>query len=209
MKSRRPARRGRRARLWGRIAGYGCTLLLVAAAVVVLIVPLMDDGKKGAAGAEGRPSPAASAPGRAGVPGGPGLPATPTNPVPQQNGGGSPYPGGQNGGSGGQNGGQGGGPRIPEQNSGGGSVAQCPDGTAFYRATATGVDVLVTVSASGLIRAELVLQGASPESQQASTNAGRPHTFHFTGVAPRQVERVKVTTVSVGGGMQTCYARTV
>lgn len=204
MKSRRPARRGRRARLWGRIAGYGCTLLLVAAAVIVLLMPLMDDGKKGTAGAQGQASPSATPlPGRPGAPGG--SPPTPTNPVPQQNGGGSPYPGGQNGGSGGQNGG----PQIPEQNSGGGSVSQCPNGTALYRATATGVDVLVTVSASGLIRAELVLQGASPKSQQASASAGRPHTFHFTGVSPRTVERVKVTTVSVGGGMQSCYARAV
>ncbi|MER7546085.1 hypothetical protein [Actinomadura sp.] len=202
MKTRRPARRGRRARLWGRIAGYGGTLLLVAAAVIVLLMPLMDDGKKGTAGAQGPAGPAASAP--PGAPGGAVLPATPTNPVPQQNGGGSPYPGGATGGSGGQ----GGGPQIP-QPGGGGSLDWCPNGTAFYRATATGVDVLVTVSASGLIRAELVLQGASPKSQQASAKGGRPHTFHFTGVPPRQVERVKVTTVSVGGGMQSCYARAV
>ncbi|MFB4312229.1 hypothetical protein [Actinomadura sp. GTD37] len=205
MKSRRPARRGRRARLWGRIAGYGCTLLLVTAAVIVLLMPLMDDGDKGTTGARGQANPSASGPGQPGVPG-PGLPATPTNPLPQQNGGGRPYPGGQDGGG---SGGQGGGPEIPEQNGGGGSVAKCPDGTAFYRGTATGVDVLVTVSASGLIRAELVLQGRSPTSQQASASAGRPHTFHFTGVSPPLVERVKVTTVSVGGGMQSCYARGV
>ncbi len=124
--------------------------------------------------------------------------------MPQQNGGGSPYPGGQDGGSGGQ----GGGPQIP-QPTGGGSLDRCPNGTAFYRATATGVDVLVTVSASGLIRAELVLRQGSPKSQQASAQGGRPHTFHFTGVAPSAVERVKVTTVSVGGGMQSCYARGV
>lgn len=201
MKTRRPARRGRRARLWGRIAGYGGTLLLVAAAVIVLLMPLMDDGKKGTAGAQGPAGPAASAP--PGAPGGAVLPATPTNPVPQQNGGGSGLVG-VTGGSGGQ----GGGPQIP-QPGGGGSLDWCPNGTAFYRATATGVDVLVTVSASGLIRAELVLQGASPKSQQASAKGGRPHTFHFTGVPPRQVERVKVTTVSVGGGMQSCYARAV
>ncbi|MFA1544096.1 hypothetical protein [Actinomadura monticuli] len=208
MKSRRPVRRGgrgRRARLWGRIAGYGCTLLLVAAAVIVLLMPVMDDGRKGATGAQGQAGPAASLPGQPGVPGS-GLPATPTNPAPQQNDGGRPYPGGQNGGT---SGGQGGGPGIPPQNSGGGAVGQCPDGTALYRATVTGVDVLVTVSATGLIRAELVLRGRSPQSQQASAGAGRPHTFHFTGVAPSLVERVKVTTVSVGGGMQSCYARAV
>ncbi|NEA22479.1 hypothetical protein [Actinomadura bangladeshensis] len=203
MKSRRPARRGRRARLWGRIAGYTGTLLLVAAAVIVLLVPLMDDGKKGAAGAQGSAGPSASAlPGQPGAPGASGLPVTPTNPVPQQNGGGQPYPSAGTGG-------QGGGPQIPQPGGGGASLDQCPDGTAFYRATATGVDVLVTVSASGLIRAELIPRSGSPKSQQASANAGRPHTFHFTGVAPGQVGRVKITTVSVGGGMQSCYARAV
>ncbi|MFA1550509.1 hypothetical protein [Actinomadura chokoriensis] len=207
MKSRRPARRGRRARLWGRIAGYGGTLLLVAAAVIVLLVPLLDGGKKGATGAEGTADPSASSPpGQGGVPGVPGGYATPTNPVPQQNDSGRPYPGGQNGGG---SGGQGGGPQIPTQNGGGSAGGQCPDGTAFYRATAKGVDVLVTVSASGLIRVELLLPGGSPKSQQASASAGRPQTFHFTGVSPRLVERVKVTTVSVGGGMQSCYARAV
>ncbi|NKZ04169.1 hypothetical protein [Actinomadura latina] len=199
MKTRRPARRGRRARLWGRIAGYGGTLLLVAAAVIVLLMPLADDGKKGTAGAQGQASPSAS--GLPGPPGGGALPATPTNPVPQQNGGGQPYPSGGSGG-------QGGGPQIP-QPTGGGSTDWCPNGTAFYRATVTGVDVLVTVSASGLIRTELVLQGQGPKSQQASVKGGRPHTFHFTGVSPRLVERVRVTTVSVGGGMQSCYARGV
>ncbi|GAA1824133.1 hypothetical protein [Actinomadura chokoriensis] len=202
MKSRRPARRGRRARLWGRIAGYTGTLLLVAAAVIVLLMPLMDDGKKGTAGAQGPAGPSASAPpGQPGAPGASGLPVTPTNPVPQQNGGGRPYPTAGTGG-------QGGGPQIP-QPGGGDPLDQCPDGTAFYRATATGVDVLVTVSASGLIRAELIMRNGPPKSQQASANAGRPHTFHFTGVEPVQVGRVKITTVSVGGGMQSCYARTV
>lgn len=208
MKSRRPARRGRRARPWGRIAGYGGTVLLVAAAVVVLLMPLMDDGRKGAAGARGPAGPSASAaPGRPGVPGASGLPVTPTNPVPQQNGG-RPYPSIGTAGAGGQVGGQGGGPQIP-QRGGGASLDRCPNGTAFYRATATGVDVLVTVSASGLIRAELIVRDGSPESQQASANAGRPHTFHFAGVAPGRVDHVKITTVSVGGGMQSCYARAV
>lgn len=201
MKSRRPARRARRAGLRGRIAGYGGTLLLVTAAVIVLLVPLMDGGKDGAAGAVGSADPSAPPPGRDGA----GLPATPTSPVPRRNESGRPYPGGQNGGG---SGGRDGGPGIPQQN-GGGSLRRCPDGSALYRATATGVDVLVTVSGSGLIRAELVLRGRAPRSQQASAKAGRPHTFHFTGIAPNLVERVKVTTVSVGGGMQSCYARAV
>ncbi|MGW5418196.1 hypothetical protein [Actinomadura geliboluensis] len=202
MKSRRPARRGRPPRLWGRIAGYGGTLALVAAAVAVLLQPLMDGGKKSAAGAQGPVSPSASAvPGQAGVPGAPGASATPTNPVPQQNGGGRPYPTAGTGG-------QGGGPTIPEQNTGD-TLDWCPDGTGLYRVTSAGVNVLVTVSASGLIRAELVLRGRAPKSQQATASAGRPHTFYFAGVSGGLVERVKVTTVSVGGGMQSCYARGV
>jgi hypothetical protein len=206
MKSRRPARRSLRARLWGRIAGYGGTLALVVAAVLVLLQPLMDDGDKGAAGARGAVSPSGPAvPGQAGAPGVPGVPgasATPTNPVPQQNGGGSPYPSAGSGG-------QGGGPTIPEQNSGGSAADWCPDGTGLYRVTSAGVNVLVTVSASGLIRAEVMLKGRAPKSQQATAQAGRPHSFYFAGVSANLIERVKVTTVSVGGGMQSCYARGV
>ncbi|WP_433478960.1 hypothetical protein ACQPZP_19110 [Spirillospora sp. CA-142024] len=197
MKSRRPARRARS--LWARIAGYTGTLLLVAAAVIVLLIPLMDDGKKGAAGTV---SPSASAGGGTGGPGGSGLPVTPTGPGPQQGGSGRPYPGGQNDGSGGQ----GGGPQIPAQN-GSAGIGQCPKGTAYYKATATGVDVVIAVSASGAIRAELSLRGQAPKSQQTTVRSGGPHTFHFTGVPPQLVERVKVTTVSVGVAMQTCYAR--
>ncbi|NDU72682.1 hypothetical protein GWI34_08580 [Actinomadura sp. DSM 109109] len=199
MKSRRPGRRGRS--LWLRIAGYTGTLALVAAAVVVLLVPLMDDGPKGAAGAEGTAGPAAPD-GSTGLPGGAGVPVTPTNPAPQQNGSGQPYPGGGGGGAGAP----GGGPQIPAQN-GSGGVGACPKGTAYYRATPTGVDVVIAVSASGAIRAELSLRGQEPKAQQTTVRRGGPQTFHFTGVATQLVERVKVTTISVGGGMQNCYAR--
>lgn len=203
MKTRRPARRKRS--VWPRVAGYGGAALLVAAAVAVLLVPLLDDGKggAGAAGAERPAAPSAAPPG--GAPGGPGLPATPTNPVPRQNGG-QPSTGAPSGGpGGGQQGG--GGPRIPEQNGGGGGLTWCPRGTAYYRAARTGVDVVITVASSGAVRAELALRGGTPQSQQTTVRGGRPHTFRFTGVAPQLVERVKVTTVSVGVAMQTCYAR--
>lgn len=200
MKSRRPGRRKRS--LWLRVAGYTGTLGLVAAAVIVLLMPLMDDGTKGAAGAGGTASPSAPD-GRTDLPGGGGLPATPTNPTPQQNGSGQPYPGG---GGGDGSGGQGGGPQIPPQN-GSSGVGACPKGTAYYRATPTGVDVVIAVSASGAIRAELSLRGREPIAQQRTVRSGGPQTFHFTGVAPQLVERVKVTTISVGGGMQNCYAR--
>ncbi|WP_141576391.1 hypothetical protein [Actinomadura sp. WMMA1423] len=201
MKSRRPARRGRS--LWLRIAGYTGTLALVAAAVVVLLIPLTGDRGKGAAGAGGTAGPSAPG-GWTGAPGDGGVPATPTNPVPQQNGSGQPYP---SGGSGGQGGGQGGGPQIPPQNGSGGGVGNCPKGTAYYRATPTGVDVVIAVSSGGAIRAEVSLRGQEPKTQQTTTRGGGSQTFHFKGVAPQLVERVKMTTISVGGGMQTCYAR--
>ncbi|MCQ0012316.1 hypothetical protein [Actinomadura madurae] len=197
MKSRRPARTARS--LWARIAGYTGTLALVAAAVIVLLMPLTDDGGKGAAGAQGTAGPSAPA---GGAPNGSGLPATPTNPVPQQDGSGPAVSAGQDGGG---SGGQGGGPVIPTQGSGG--IGWCPKGTAFYKATATGVDVVVTVASSGAIRAELSLRGREPQSQQTTVRSGGPHAFHFKGVAPQLVERVKVNTVSVGVAMQTCYAR--
>ena len=204
MRTRRPARRPRST--LARIAGYTGTTLLVAAALVVLLMPLLDDGKGGTAGAEGSAGPAhAPSGGPAGAPGDPVLPGTPTGPAPQQ-GGGGPDPGGQSGGQGGDAGGQGGGPQLPTQ-SGTGGLTWCPDGTAHYRATATGVDVVITVASSGAIRAELSLRDRAPESQQTTVTGGRPHTFRFRGVAPQLVERVKVTTVSVGVSMQTCYAR--
>ncbi|MEV3926355.1 hypothetical protein [Actinomadura coerulea] len=198
MKGRRPGRRGRS--LWLRIAGYTGTLALVAAAVIVLLMPLMDEGTKGAAGSGGTAAPSAPG-GGTGLPGGEGLPVTPTDPAAQQNRSGQPYPGG------GGSGGQGGGPQIPPQNGSSGGVGACPKGTASYRATSTGVDVVIAVSASGAIRAELSLRGREPTAQQRTVRSGGPQTFHFTGVAPQLVERVKVTTISVGGGMENCYAR--
>ncbi|MEU9019619.1 hypothetical protein [Actinomadura sp. NPDC048394] len=201
MKSTRPRRRGpRRARsVWGRVAGYGGAALLVAAAIVVLLVPLLDKHKDGA-GAAGTTSPGASpTAGQGVVPGGSGQPVTPTNPVPQ-NSGGSPYTGG------GQGGGQGGGMQIPDQN-GAAGTDWCPQGTAFYRAAGGNIDVTITVSSSGAIRAELSIKGHAPQAQQTTVSGGKPHTFRFKNVPAQLVRRVKVTTVSVGVAMQNCYAR--
>lgn len=193
MKTRSPARPARP--IWGRALGYAGTTLLVAAAVVVLLMPLMDDGKGGGtAGAEGSAAPAATG-ARTGAPGG-GLPATSSAPTPQRTGSGRPD----------QGGGQGGGPPMPGQN-GSGTLTWCPEGTAYYRAARKGVDVVITVASSGAIRAEVSLRGRSPKSRQTTVTGGRPHTFHFTDVPARLVQRVKVTTVSVGVSMQTCYAR--
>ncbi|WP_067468760.1 hypothetical protein [Actinomadura macra] len=193
------ARRGRGAPpVLVRVAGYGAALLLVAAAVVVLLLPLIRAGGDGAdatgvQGASG--SGATSATGRAvapGVPSGASDPVAPTTSVPRQSG----APPGTDGG-----------PRLPGQNGSGTGLTWCPQGTAFYREAAGAVDVVITVSASGAVRAELTLRGYAPQSQQAAVRGGAPHTFHFGGVPARLVQRVKVTTVSVGVAMQTCYAR--
>ncbi|MFB4302692.1 hypothetical protein [Actinomadura sp. NTSP31] len=200
MKSTRPRRRGPRpARpIWGRVAGYGGAALLVAAALVVLLVPLLDGhgGGTGAAGATGTAG-AGTSPtvGQGVVPGPSGQPVTPTNPVPQGSGG-SPYTGG----------GQGGGMQIPDQN-GTSGTDWCPQGTAFYRASGGNVDVTITVSASGLVRVEMSVKGHAMQTRQSSVSGGKPHTFRFKNVSAGLVQKVKVTTVSVGVAMQNCYAR--
>ncbi|MFC5746726.1 hypothetical protein [Actinomadura rugatobispora] len=197
MKSTRRAA-GRRAPAWSRFAGYGGALALVAAAVAVLLVPLLGDEPRGAAG-NGRAAsgtgttPAAPQPVQP-LPGGTGA----VDPEPQQSRGSTP----------GQGGGQdqgGGGPAGP--GGGGGTVTWCPAGTAFYRAAAGGLEVTVNVAASGLVRAEVSLRGRAPQSRQGTATGGRPHSFRFAGVTEPMVERVKITTVSVGVAMQTCYAR--
>ncbi|MFC6883120.1 MULTISPECIES: hypothetical protein [Actinomadura] len=202
MKSTRAARRARRS-FWARIAGYGGALLLAAAAVVVLIRPAVNkDAGSESAGAETSTAPSATAgagPGGAGVPGYPGPSAAASNPATQQTRGGSPYPGGQGGG--------GGGPAMPGQNGSGAGISWCPAGTASYRAATGGLEVSISVSGSGAVRAEVTARGRSPEPQQATVRGGKPHKFLFRGVAPQSVERVRVTTVSVGVSMQTCYAR--
>lgn len=172
-------------------------MLLAAAALVVLLLPLMDDGEQGAgaAGAQRSANPSAAPTG--GRPDDPGVPAGTVRPAPREDRGGQPYPGEQGGG----------GPPIPEQN-GSAEPEWCPRGSAYYRAVRDGVDVVIAVSASGAIRAEMSLDGGrAPASQQTTVRGGGAHTFHFKGVAPQLVQRVKVTTVSVGVAMQTCYAR--
>ncbi|MEW2355607.1 hypothetical protein [Spirillospora sp. NPDC029432] len=194
-----PARKGP---AWLRGAGYGGAMLLVAAAVAVLLYPLMGQDRKGgtAAGDQAAAGTATTAPG---VPGGgaTGVPGVPGATEPQTR----PEQGGGTGRD--QGGNQGGGPTLPGQ--GGGTTTWCPAGTAVYRPAATGdaLEVAVRASASGLVRAEVSMTGRSPVSQQDTAKAGRTHTFRFAGVRAETVERVKVTTVSVGVSMQTCYAR--
>ena len=207
VKSSRPARPGRSPRARAprprstrvRIAGYGGAALLVAAAVAVLLMPLLDGRESGAAAGARSPAGPSAPPGSpGGAPGtGSGGPASSSTPgSQQQNGGGQPYPTGQ----------AGGGPQIPQQN-GTGGLSWCPRGSAYYRAARDGVDVAVAVASSGAIRAELALRGGAPRSQQTTVRRGGPHTFHFRGIPPELVQRVTVTTVSVGVAMQTCYAR--
>ncbi|RFS81124.1 hypothetical protein D0T12_33750 [Actinomadura spongiicola] len=180
---------------WFRVAGYGGAALLAVAALVVLLMPLMDDGTSGTT--TGTVRSAGPSGDRAAVPGS-AVPVPPTVPAPRRDRGGEPYPGGR-----------GGGPPIPEQGRSA-ALAPCPRGTAYYRAAPGGVDVVVSVSAGGAIRAELSLRGGgTPESRQATVRGRGPHTFRFRGVAPRLVQRVKVTAISIGVAMQTCYARAV
>lgn len=189
-------RRRRGGSALGRIAGYGGAVLLAVAAVVVLLMPVLGE-EKGPAGASGNGTPTATAPG--GVTPAPGatVPSTvPTNPV-QQNNGSTPYPG-STGGTG---------PLMPGDPGSGTGLGTCPPGTAFYRATGAGLEVVITVATSGAIRAEVELRGRSPQARQATVKGGSPHTFRFAGVGPQLVERVKVTTVSVGAAMQSCYAQ--
>ncbi|MQY09754.1 hypothetical protein [Actinomadura macrotermitis] len=202
MKSTRGARGARP--IWGRVAGYGGAGLLVVIAVAVLLMPLFDKDPVGGGPAAGAGPAQGTGPGT--VPGqGGGVPTTPGNPVPQQNNGGRPYPGGRTP----QQNQQGGNPNIGPQYPapGGTALTWCPEGTAVYRAVQGGVDLLISVTASGLVRAEMTLGGREPEVRQATVKAGRPHTFRFQGISPALVQRVKITTVSIGAAMETCYAR--
>ncbi|WP_345337921.1 hypothetical protein [Actinomadura viridis] len=190
------ARARGRSPVLGRIAGYGGALALVAAAIVVLLMPLLGkDRKAGGEQPAAGSGPAATTPSRP-VPGGA------LAPVPQQSEDGD-RPGQGQGRQPAQ--GQGGGPPMPGQ--GGGTLTWCPPGTAVYAVTGTALKVTVHVSTSGLVRAEASLRGRPAASKQDTARAGRPYTFTFTGVTAAMVERVKVTTVSVGVAMQTCYAR--
>ncbi|GGV33249.1 hypothetical protein GCM10010182_66240 [Actinomadura cremea] len=190
--------------IWGRIAGYGGAVLLVAAAVAVLLVPLLEnDGGADPAGARAPANGVATpsnAPTRHTAP-----PATIRTPGATAPGTGGTQGGGRGGTSGGTTGD--GGPPMPGDLGGGTGTSWCPQGTAFYKATGTGVDVAVAVASSGAVRAELQVQGGAPQSQQTTIRGGSPHTFRFIGVSAQRVERVKITTVSVGVAMQTCYAR--
>ncbi|WP_030173849.1 hypothetical protein [Spirillospora albida] len=191
MRRRRQGRPG-----LGRIAGYGGAVLLAVAAVVVLLMPVLGE-EKGRTGASGTGTPAVTDPaGPTPGPGGTAPSAVPTNPV-QRSGGNSPAPG-STGGTG---------PLMPGDPGAGAGLGTCPPGTAFHRATAAGLEVVITVATSGAIRAEVELRGRSPLARQATVKGGAPHTFRFAGVAPQLVERVKVTTVSVGAAMQSCYSQ--
>ncbi|TDD79708.1 hypothetical protein [Actinomadura rubrisoli] len=195
MKSTRPARP-----ILGQAAGYGGAVLLVVVAVVVLLRPLVDEGKDGtgAAGPQGAAGPGAAVPtGQQVAPGVSVPPVDPIGPVPRRTKSGQPDPGGP----------QGGGPQMPGQNGSGTGATWCPQGTAYWRVATKGVDVVITVSASGAVRAEVTVQGHAPQARQATVRGGAPHAFHFTDIPPHLVQRVKITTVSVGVTMQTCYAR--
>ncbi|MEV4256277.1 hypothetical protein AB0J52_24215 [Spirillospora sp. NPDC049652] len=181
-----------------RLLGYGGAALLVSAAVAVLVFQALSGGhgKGASASGTGGASPAD------GASGGP----APSGPVTRQTQGGGSAPSrpGTSPGTGSQPGDQG----APMPSTGGGVGAEyCPSGTAVYRAgRAAGLEVAVTVGAAGVVKAEVTVAGHGPLSDQASLRKAGTHTFRFA-VAPTLVRRVKITTLSVGVDMQTCYAR--
>ncbi|GLW67032.1 hypothetical protein Arub01_52750 [Actinomadura rubrobrunea] len=181
------------------VLGYGGALVLVAAAVAVLLMPLFDDGRGAASHAaddraapEATPSAAAPVPPAGPVSDAPA--ARPTDAAPRRNEGGPPAPRQRQSG-----------PRPEAQ--GGTTVTWCPAGSAVYRAGRDGLEVTVNVSASGFARAQVALRSGHTAEQQATVREGAPHTFRFPGVPAAEVERVKITTISVGVSGQTCYAR--
>ncbi|MBO2452746.1 hypothetical protein J4573_37035 [Actinomadura barringtoniae] len=211
MKSRKPGSPKKSGRLRNRVLralGYGGTAALVVAAIVVLIMPLVkkDDGS-GAAGA----GPTAGGgggqtTGRSTTPGNGGGSPFPSNPAPQQNNSGRPYPG-QSSGSGSGQGGNGGDQGPPLPGSGGGTgVGMCPVGTAVYHDVGGALEVMIKVAGSGLVKAEASLRGRPSVTRQSSVKGGAPVTLTFNGVPTALVERVKVTTFSVGAAMDNCYA---
>src|SRR5690606_18565131 len=101
--------------------------------------------------------------------------------------------------------GRGGGPPIPTRGGGGGGD-WCPEGTASYRAADRGVDVVIVAASSGAIRAELVLRGGGPKSQQTTVAGGGPALSPCPGVSPKLSERVKGPAATGGVAMQPCYA---
>lgn len=184
-----------------RFLGYGGAALLVSAAVAVLVFQAFGGrhGSGGSASASGTGGPSQSG----GSSGGP-VGTLPTGPTRQSPGGVNPSKPGSPSGTGSEPGDQG----APMPGTGGGvGIDFCPAGTAVYRAgRPSGVDVTVTVGAAGVVKAEVTVAGHGPLSDQASVRKAGTQTFRFA-VAPALVRRVKITTLSVGVDMQTCYAR--
>ncbi|WP_051468305.1 hypothetical protein [Actinomadura oligospora] len=184
-----------------RFLGYGGAALLVSAALAVLVFQAFGGRHGSGASASASGGPASSD----GTSGGPvGTVSSGPAQQPQTGGGRSPSKPGTSPGTGSQPGDQG----APMPGTGGGvGIDFCPAGTAVYRAGRTaGVEVAVTVGGAGVVKAEVTVAGHGPLSDQATVRKAGTQNFHFA-VAPTLVRRVKITTLSVGVDMQTCYAR--
>ncbi|MCP2340878.1 hypothetical protein [Actinomadura rupiterrae] len=183
-----------------RFLGYGGAALLVSAALAVLVFQAFGGKHRSDASAAGTGTTSPSSGASGGTSG-----TVPSGPVQQQTRGGSPYPSKSGApGTGSQPGDQG----APMPGTGGGVGPQfCPAGTADYRAAGTnGIDVAVSVGAAGVVKADVTVAGHGDLSDQATVHRAGTQKFHFT-VAPALVRRVKITTMSVGVDMQSCYAR--
>jgi hypothetical protein len=164
-------------------AGYGGSIVLVLAAVAVLLLPLLDQGRGGAAAAGAQPGrtgqPGGAPPAASGAPPPSGLPSGP----------GQPSGGGQPTGRGGQGG------EMPLPGFGGGTNRPCADGVGTVRQAGTELRVVVQVSGTAITQVEVHLRGQTSLKKNARLSHGRPHTFVFPDVPAGQVERVELRTV--------------
>lgn len=195
MKSTRSGR-GRRFVL-PRALGYGGAVLLVAAAVAVLLMPLLGDDRAGTGvQADGRTGTGSPAAGNGVVPQ---TPATgsgngPADPARQSRNGGGQAPTGQGGDGGGEM-------PLPDFGDGAGTPCQEGLGTAQYAGDA--LQVTVQVSGTAIAEVEVHLRGQSSMKKNGKLSGGKPRTFSFRGVPVSRIERIELKTF---GSMvpQTC-----
>ncbi|TNY35821.1 hypothetical protein [Thermomonospora catenispora] len=178
-----------------RYLGYGGSLLLVVAALVVLALPLLNSGDGARTAADERTSGGARP--TAPQDGGPAAPVDdPVRPTAGRGGtaatGGDPIDRQQIGGSG-----------DPLAQAGGQVRRYCPRGMGAVRYTMTDLQVTVQTSGASFVQVEVHLQGLTSRKQTAQLKGGQPYTFTFRQVLADQVERIQVR--SVGATVpQTC-----
>lgn len=175
-----------------RYLGYGGSLLLVLAALVVLALPLLKSGEGAGTAADERTAGGAQqAPPQGAGPVGPvddpartatgrgGATATGTGPA-------GADPLGQP---------QAGGPGDPLAQAGGQVRRYCPRGMGAVQYTMTDLQVTVQMSGASFVQVEIHLRGLTSRKQTAQLKGGRPYTFTFRQVLADQVERIQVRSM--------------